>query len=488
MAMIGKQDIFAEIVIMSIKRWPASQTKFLLAWKDRLRIYKELNAGIDIDDLQKTTLLQVAAQGPPSLARVKDDADILSTQLNKSLTFDEYYWLLESAAQQFDSLTERNAAGTRKAHRQTLRNNVFEHHTPPNSADDFSVLDMSYYDVMRTSQQQHKRTTPLADQRPRVRLADDQWKDLEDKARTLWKSISAPNKAIILRYSTMRHPDAQTTQQVHFITSQCLEPDAAEFMVSRAASYHLGEHPFPEDTPTTASDATWDASTMTGSVNRTNLKTGDPRKMLSNRLAKPPTGAVASPSTEVTIGGHIVGSFIADDDVLRFQAHNTNVMYRVSRLTHIEPGIDMVNRGANGGVAGSNVASLAAICVLSSDIPHALLTSKGMTTTAPPTYLSLPVPTLSTLIGVKSSLSITTTPSLGKAEASIPFHNLRPTSNLSTISLFGWAASNASRLPTVTSFPSTSSMHFPTSRPELARTMVTSCYYDRRLRLGPHLP
>jgi hypothetical protein len=120
MAMIGKQDIFAEIVIMSIKSWPASQTKFLLAWKDRLRIYKELNAGIDIDDLQKTMLLQVAVQGAPSLACVKDDADILSTQLNKSLTFDEYYRLLKSAAQQFDSLTERNAAGTRKAHRQTL--------------------------------------------------------------------------------------------------------------------------------------------------------------------------------------------------------------------------------------------------------------------------------------------------------------------------------------------------------------------------------
>jgi hypothetical protein len=131
MAMIGTQDIFAEIVIISIKSWPALQTKFLLAWKDSLRIYKELNAGIDIDDLQKTTLLQVAVQGALSLARVKDNADILSTQLNKSLTFDEYYRLLESAALHFDSLTERNAAGTRKAHRQSLRHDVFEHHTQP---------------------------------------------------------------------------------------------------------------------------------------------------------------------------------------------------------------------------------------------------------------------------------------------------------------------------------------------------------------------
>jgi hypothetical protein len=49
-------------------------------------------------------------------------------------------------------LTERNAAGTRKAHRQTLRHDIFEHHTHPDSADNFSVLDMSYYNVMLTSQ------------------------------------------------------------------------------------------------------------------------------------------------------------------------------------------------------------------------------------------------------------------------------------------------------------------------------------------------
>jgi hypothetical protein len=142
---------------------------------------------------------------------------------------------------------------------------------------------------------------------------------------------------------------------VHFITSQCLEPDAAEFMVSRAASYYLGEHPISKDVHSKASEATWNAFTMTGSVNRTNLKTGDPRKLLSKRLAKPPTGAVASPSTESTIGGHVVGSFVANNDIMRFQAHNTNVMYRVSRLTHIKPGIGMVDRGANGGIAGSNM-------------------------------------------------------------------------------------------------------------------------------------
>ena len=42
MAMINKHDIFPKIVLSKIKDWPASQEKSLLAWKDRVRRYKEL--------------------------------------------------------------------------------------------------------------------------------------------------------------------------------------------------------------------------------------------------------------------------------------------------------------------------------------------------------------------------------------------------------------------------------------------------------------
>jgi hypothetical protein len=383
MAMIGKQDIFAEIVIMSINSWPASQTKFLLAWKDRLRIYKELNAGIDINDMQKTTLLQIAVQGAPSLARIKDDADILSTQLNKSLTFDEYYRLLESAAQQFDSLTERNTAGTRKAHRQTLRHDVFEHHTPLDSADDFSVLDMSYYDAMRTSQQQHQRTTPPADQRPCVRLADDQWKDLEDKARTLWKSISAPNKAIILRYSTMQHPDAQTTQQVHFITSQCLEPDTAEFMVSRCF-LPPRRAPLPQGRPLQGKRR------YLGCLHHDWL-----RQSHQPQDWRPPQNAV-QPTRQDTYRPHRQPNYrrsplVVTSLVLSSLTTTSCASKPATPMSCTAYHVSLTSTPAlTWSIAAPMVALPAAICALSSGTPHGPLTSKGMTNTAPPTYLSLP--------------------------------------------------------------------------------------------------
>jgi hypothetical protein len=118
--MINKQDMFSEIVLMNIKGWPASQEKFLLAWKDQVRRYKVLNGGHDINDVQKLSLLQVAVRDTPSLTGVKYDADILSTQLGKSLTFNDYYNLLKSLAQPIDSATTCTAGGTKKIHRQTL--------------------------------------------------------------------------------------------------------------------------------------------------------------------------------------------------------------------------------------------------------------------------------------------------------------------------------------------------------------------------------
>jgi hypothetical protein len=183
--------------IMNIKGWPASQKKFLLAWKAQVCQYKELNGSNDNDDVRKLSLLQVAVSDAPSLARVKGNADIL---LGKSLTFDDYFNLLKSTAQQFDSVANRSTSGTKKMHRQTLRHDIHASHIDSHGYDDLSVLDMSYYDIMRTFQRTTRDTLP-----PRVCpcLGDDQWKDLEDKARTLLKSILAPNKAIILLYSTM---------------------------------------------------------------------------------------------------------------------------------------------------------------------------------------------------------------------------------------------------------------------------------------------
>jgi hypothetical protein len=83
---------------VNIMGWLASQEKFLLAWKDHVwQQYKELNSGNDVDNVQKLSLLQVNVCDAASLVHVKDDADILSTQLGKLLTFDDkYYNLLES--------------------------------------------------------------------------------------------------------------------------------------------------------------------------------------------------------------------------------------------------------------------------------------------------------------------------------------------------------------------------------------------------------
>jgi len=354
-AMIGKQDLFAEIVAMNIRNWPHSQTQFLLAWKDKLRRYKELNAGQDIDDGQKLVLLQRSVQEVPSLARVKNDADIIATQTGKSLDYHSYLSLLESTAQQFDSAATRNATGaTRKGHRQALRHDLKPHDEETVSTyDDISILDMSYYDVLRAASTPADRTD--RPQRPRVRLADDQWQDLDDKARSLWKSISSHNKAIILRYSASHRPDDDLAKQVHRITSQWQDTDAADFMVNRAATYYLLEQDDASAESQHTDSDTRDASIHDLSINNTSMKAGDPRRTLSDRLGKAPDTKKHAQVNEVTIGGSVIGSIVPDGTGFRFEAKNTNVTYRVSRSSRVSDATDMIDRGANGGVAGSNM-------------------------------------------------------------------------------------------------------------------------------------
>jgi hypothetical protein len=114
---------------------------------------------------------------------------------------------------------------------------------------------------------------------------------------------------------------------VHLITTQCLEPDTADFIVSRAASYHLGEHPSSGDALSRASDITWDASTIASSVNRTNLKTGDPHLPLSYCLPKTPT-IFHNPSDSKLrldiLDGEIFKGFIGDTNLKSLSSKKLN--------------------------------------------------------------------------------------------------------------------------------------------------------------------
>jgi hypothetical protein len=144
MAMINKHDIFPKIVLMKIKDWPASQEKSLLAWKDRVRRYKELNGGNHIDNVQKFSLLQVARREAPPLPASR--MMLISSPLN--LVNLSKAWpnklILPPLVQ---------PEGTKKIHRQTLRHDVHDSHSDFHGYDDLSILHVSYYDVMCTSQQ-----------------------------------------------------------------------------------------------------------------------------------------------------------------------------------------------------------------------------------------------------------------------------------------------------------------------------------------------
>ena len=351
-ATLTKNDVFSEIVNMTIIGWPGTQEQYLLNWHERNRVYTELNNGIPIDTDQKLSLLHISVSGVPNLANVKTTADINATFNNSVLTFDQYWTLLLSTAQQFDATSKHKpTTGVRRRH--VLQHDMSYQEDIP---DQDSYIDRSYYDVMRTA------STPPTSKPKAPRLETDQWHDLDAKGRKAWASLTPSSKAIILRYSTKHRPEDERLVTRLLATHDDLDTDTMDLLISRAAAYQLDDMTLSGDDDTRTSGVTWDMSSLgTTSVNRSQLSTGDPRKALSKRLGKTPslpdTKSQSVNVTDLKLGDTVVGAFELDDDhnISFRQCSNTVVRYRISQTSVHDTGRDMVDRGANGGVAGSNM-------------------------------------------------------------------------------------------------------------------------------------
>ena len=105
-AKIKASDLLTYITSSNIAdgSWRGTTIGYITHWKEQIRLYhKKLEPGEFFSDDQKRTMLQNAVQQIPELRQVKVNADTLTAFNGKSLTFDDYDSLLQSAAVQHDS-------------------------------------------------------------------------------------------------------------------------------------------------------------------------------------------------------------------------------------------------------------------------------------------------------------------------------------------------------------------------------------------------
>jgi hypothetical protein len=153
----------------------------------------------------------------------------------------------------------------------------------------------------------------------------DQWKDLRTEARTTWDTLSDEDKKIILRYHhPSQEPNKRLIAQYHDIERNLeVLPEHFNAMCTYGVSVNAhSSSPIPTDSTVSTDNTT--LSTHHGPKSAGSLPPGDPRRMLSSK----------------------------------YSVNMMNIRYQVSLHDNVRKTRALVDRGANGGIGGSDVRKL----------------------------------------------------------------------------------------------------------------------------------
>lgn len=299
-------------------QWKGSAESFILHWHDQLRKYESLRPNTNaLSDDMKRTILENAVHPIEELRIVKTQAEQHTIQKGTTLTYDQYFDLLTSAAQAYDrQLTTRHQT------RHTRR--ILEHDIYQDADDMHSDYEFSVYDAYALHQ---------ASQGSRP-LSFSQWQQLGPDGQRIWDMLSPEQKSIILSPRSQPTPRPDSRQD-HGRRPPSKNPPTAHISVHDST---LTTHPVID------ADSTMPPSLPTSIA--AHLSHQDPPHPAepAQMLSQPPN----IPSPDVIINGH------------RYQrsVNCTYTTYDVSKANSRDIGA-LIDQGANGGIAGADVHVLA---------------------------------------------------------------------------------------------------------------------------------
>ena len=361
-ASLSASDIMKYITSARIDdgKWRGTSEAFINNWREQVRIYEETSPAHDkLPDLTKLSLLQNAVAGHDDLRRVKEMADTNELINGKHMDYDQYCRLLESAAQNYDKSQKDAGKRARRTVYESQRQDG-EPDTPPiygevssepgklnlsanvhDSTETFDEPGTQYdidlpIDVLLANQAQQTR-----DRNP-SRMTGAQWHSLSVDTQKLWDQISDKDKALILgNTKPVQRPPPTRTAIPRRINIHDLSVDnylqLQAYFSSQEQSSKLDDEKIgdkfadavqePEDLgaqhPILAHLSEQDCHKVLPS---------DIRNILSSRSGRPKTKPASAAR----------------------QVNMAKVMYHVSRHESSSMGA-LVDRGANGGIAGSDV-------------------------------------------------------------------------------------------------------------------------------------
>lgn len=324
--------------------WKGTTEGFIVHWQEQIRRYeKQLEASEHFSESQKKVMLENAVHPIKELAQVKISADIDLTRTGKPLTYDQYVNLLLAAAASYDV----EARKPRQVRRQVyLHEQNYEPDFGYSESDEYYNIDSPVTVIQAHAHDRRPMTrppprTPVVPARS-VRMSRDQWHKLSDESKQLWDKLSDSDKAIILGLGTSPSPRRVNLHEV-------LDPDPDPGLAEEE----------PEEEFVDASEEPPDEHTrlINATKTGTQLPPGDIRWIMGDSGGRNPSSTQNLP-TQASHTPNQSGRTTRSAHAHITYTANAHCTYRVSNHTRSTTHA-LVDRGANGGVAGNDVRVIA---------------------------------------------------------------------------------------------------------------------------------
>jgi hypothetical protein len=335
--------------------WQQNAQAFVDNWLDKVRLYERI-ADEPFSDKMKKIMLENAVSGVSELRQVKNNADLDTVRTGKPLTFDQYWVTLLSACTAYDKTAQLAMTKPKR--------NVMVHEwslddvgqQPSDEPEEFSFGIDATVTELQAYAADRQRFAPRGGGAPpsggfaqRTRMPRERWMQLTDDARKTWDRLADRDKAIILGLlnnggDSVDNRDSATGLQPAF---------------RRKVNFH-GLHPDDEG-GVQGSDGTRLEEFHDASDGEVNQATA------SNTLVN------AARSSSANLAPHDIRRLLSQTSQANSaRSVNTVTVYRVSNRNVSQTMDSLLDRGANGGVAGCDVR------VISKGMPHRRVNIQGI--------------------------------------------------------------------------------------------------------------
>ena len=370
-ASIDTADLLSYITSVKLHNtnWRGTTNAFILHWCDKVRVYESLVPLSDhFTGNVKLIMLQNAVAGISELNQVKVQSFHDEVHGKGRLSYDEYKSLLLSAATTYDAkrgLSKGRAARTVNES-EIMADTIVEYDSSNSLSYNVNIHDLSTnddditYDIDTDFSSLQIHQTDRKPQPFRPSMSKEKWNNLSKTEKELWDKFSPQTKAMILGISKPK-PTASPYQRNINLHNM----SASDYiqLIHMAQQQHSLPSDFGEDTSDvtasnntipqdTVSDNEGDSGNLLACLTKQTPPHGDLRKVLSSSSSKTSDKKSNFPQKHNSSSDN--GDIIVVNGK-RYRSINVlHIRYRVSNVVASKTA-SLVDRGANGGLAGSDV-------------------------------------------------------------------------------------------------------------------------------------